>query len=95
VTVANQYGIRPDFIYIACYPSGGGTTPPPWDQDNCTNTDAPPCNIALGQSTVLWQYHGNYAVIDNGVTKHVHFDEGNPNLDFHTALGQYTPIPPA
>ncbi len=42
----------------------------------------------------MWQYAGDAKVISSsGQEYYVDLDMGNPNLDFHTALGQYAPIP--
>lgn len=90
----NSYGSRPQFIHMASWIDPAGTTPPPafpsWPTNNSyTSTTAAGC-VAIGQSTVLWQYAGN-ALVANQYK--VDLDAGNPNLDFHTALGQYCPIP--
>ncbi len=92
VDCANTYGIRPDFIDVASWITGQ-TALPTWNEAY-TSTKEGTCDIALGQSTVLWQYAGNAVVTtSSGQTYYVDLDEGNPNLDFHTALGQYAPIP--
>ena len=91
ITIADmhsEYGYGPDFIYIACWLNS--TAFPPWDEDNCTNTDAPPCNQPIPNTTTLWQYYAGYHV----GSSQIDLDEGNPNIDFHAALGQYCPIPP-
>ncbi|MCL4519971.1 MAG: hypothetical protein M1415_00040 [Firmicutes bacterium] len=93
VDCVNQYGIRPNFIVVSRYIKAPGTTPPPpypstWDTQY-TTTDVP-----IGQSTTMWQYAGDAVVTSSsGQTYDVDLDMGNPNLDFHTALGQYAPIP--
>jgi len=90
VSLAATYDLRPDFIWIACYPGGSGAVPP-WDEGGCTDTEQGDCHIAIGQATGLWQHYGDY----NTPSGYVDLDLGNPNLDFHTALGQYAPTPPA
>jgi len=47
--------------------------------------------IALGQATVLWQYAVQEPV--TGSISLIDLDEGNPNIAFQSALGQYCPIP--
>ncbi len=91
VSCFNSYGIRPDFIWIAGYPDGSTipSSPLPWNTDGDCDTDNSPCYVALGQSTVLWQYAGDALIAG----EYVDLDQGNPNLDFHTALGQYCPYP--
>ncbi|NNN08699.1 MAG: hypothetical protein HKL85_05840 [Acidimicrobiaceae bacterium] len=82
VNCASDFGIRPSWIWIA---SGiSQTALPAWDT-TYTSTEVS-CGIALGQSTDLWQYGEN----EPGS---IDLDVGNPNIDFHTALGQYCPIP--
>ncbi len=84
--------MRPEFVVIASYIDPVGTTPPPslpaWDTSYTSTTKY--C-VGIGQSTTMWQYAGD-AKVNNG-TYTVDLDVGNPNLDFHTALGQYAPIP--
>ena len=89
-TCVSTYGVRPNFVAVSSYitPQLLGF-PSSWDT-SYTSTD-----VAIGQSTTLWQYTGD-AVVTNSSTGQqydVDLDMGNPNIDFHTALGQYCPIP--
>lgn len=45
VNVASSYGMRPEFIYIACVPVGASPQPPAWGENGCTDTDTSPCDI--------------------------------------------------
>ncbi|MCL5065402.1 MAG: hypothetical protein M1600_10095 [Firmicutes bacterium] len=47
----------------------------------------------MRQVTDIWQYYG-HASVDDG-KYFVDLDLVNPNIDFHTAVGQYSPIPPS
>ena len=91
IDCVNTYGVRPDFVVVASWLSGQRALPT-WDS-NYTSTDKGTCQLSIGQYTVMWQYAGDAQVNNNGTTYLVDLDEGNPHLDFHTALGQYAPIP--
>ncbi len=93
VDCVNQYGIRPNFIVVSSYIDSPGTTPPP-SYPATWNTQYTTTDVPIGQSTTMWQYAGDAVVTSSsGQTYDVDVDMGNPDLDFHTALGQYAPIP--
>ncbi len=94
VSCSQEFGIAPKFIWTSGYPgspyAGNPSDTPPWNTDNDCNTEDS-CGIALGQSTVLWQYYGDATV--SGSSSLIDLDQGNPNLDFATALSNYCPVP--
>jgi len=87
INCATSYGIRPSWIWVA---HAINQTPLPAWNTNYTSTYVS-CGIALGQATVLWQYAVQEPV--TGSISLIDLDEGNPNIEFQSALGQYCPIP--
>jgi hypothetical protein len=91
VDCANNYSIRPKFLDVAHYVDSTAI-PSTWDEAD-TSPNEGTCEIAVGQVTDIWQYYGDASVNDGEY--YVDLDLANPNIDFHTAVGQYCPIPPS